>query len=231
MGSFPSFHFLTPVSVIPVSFQPYSYSGPQEMPPSLEGGTPPSQNSKEPGSARERLCVTFSGNKWPDARWSEIRAQRGAELTLRSCGPVTLTTACPSMHPAPIHRVPSLDTFSSFSCRLNGSYEALAGGSTVEGFEDFTGGISEFYDLKKPPASLYQIVRKALRAGSLLACSIDVRQPSCFLSFPRVAGKGPGRDCAGADRPGKALGQSRVWDSVGKSGDIWVPNSSELVKT
>lgn len=44
----------------------------------------------------------------------------------------------------------------------------------MEGFEDFTGGISEFYDLKKPPASLYQIVRKALRAGSLLACSIDV---------------------------------------------------------
>uniref|UniRef100_A0A4W2CTS5 Calpain 8 n=1 Tax=Bos indicus x Bos taurus TaxID=30522 RepID=A0A4W2CTS5_BOBOX len=58
--------------------------------------------------------------------------------------------------------------------KLNGSYEALTGGSTVEGFEDFTGGISEFYNLKKPPASLFQIIQKALRSGSLLACSIDI---------------------------------------------------------
>lgn len=61
------------------------------------------------------------------------------------------------------------------SClRVNGCYEALSGGSTTEGFEDFTGGISENYDLQRPPPNLFQIVKKALEAGALLGCSIDV---------------------------------------------------------
>ncbi|XP_030051828.1 calpain-8 [Microcaecilia unicolor] len=58
--------------------------------------------------------------------------------------------------------------------KLNGSYEALTGGSTIEGFEDFTGGIAESYVLKKAPSDLYQIIQKALKAESLLGCSIDI---------------------------------------------------------
>uniref|UniRef100_A0A3B4BH08 Uncharacterized protein n=1 Tax=Periophthalmus magnuspinnatus TaxID=409849 RepID=A0A3B4BH08_9GOBI len=58
--------------------------------------------------------------------------------------------------------------------KLNGSYEALAGGSTIEGFEDFTGGIGEIYELNNAPQHLFQIMQKALKLGSLMGCSIDI---------------------------------------------------------
>ena len=66
----------------------------------------------------------------------------------------------------------------------------------MEGLQDLTGGICECYDLRKPPAGLFQIIRTALRAGSLLACSIDVSQ--CGPSVPLVR---QGRGWAG-ERPG-----------------------------
>ncbi|XP_025232774.1 calpain-2 catalytic subunit isoform X2 [Theropithecus gelada] len=58
--------------------------------------------------------------------------------------------------------------------KINGCYEALSGGATTEGFEDFTGGIAEWYELKKPPSNLFKIIQKALQKGSLLGCSIDI---------------------------------------------------------
>lgn len=58
--------------------------------------------------------------------------------------------------------------------RLNGSYESLKGGSTIEAMEDFTGGIGELYDVKAPPDNFYEILEKALERCSMVGCSIDV---------------------------------------------------------
>ncbi|XP_019947111.2 calpain-2 catalytic subunit-like [Paralichthys olivaceus] len=58
--------------------------------------------------------------------------------------------------------------------KVTGCYEALSGGNTIEGFEDFTGGIAEIYSLNKAPANIFQIIRRALKLGSLLGCSIDI---------------------------------------------------------
>ncbi|XP_026166039.1 calpain-2 catalytic subunit-like isoform X2 [Mastacembelus armatus] len=58
--------------------------------------------------------------------------------------------------------------------KVNGCYENLTGGNTIEGFEDFTGGIAEIYRLDKAPPKLFHIMQKALSLGSLLGCSIDI---------------------------------------------------------
>ncbi|XP_075057078.1 calpain-8-like [Mixophyes fleayi] len=54
--------------------------------------------------------------------------------------------------------------------KLNGSYEALQGGEPMEALEDFTGGVGEWYLCKKAPKDLFQIIQKALKAKSLIAC-------------------------------------------------------------
>ncbi|XP_075699904.1 calpain-3 isoform X5 [Rhinoderma darwinii] len=64
--------------------------------------------------------------------------------------------------------------------KLHGSYEALKGGNTTEAMEDFTGGVTEFYEIKDAPKDLFKIMKKAFERGSLIGCSIDAIVPAQF---------------------------------------------------
>ncbi|XP_043367650.1 calpain-8-like [Dermochelys coriacea] len=117
--------------------------------------------------------------------------------------------------------------------KLNGSYEALAGGSSIEGFEDFTGGIAESYDLRKAPPNLYQIIQKALQAGSLLGCSIDITsaaETEAITSKKLV--KGHAYSLTGAEevnyrgQPEKLVRIRNPWGEVEWTG-AWSDNAPE----
>nr|XP_006136645.1 calpain-1 catalytic subunit [Pelodiscus sinensis]XP_006136646.1 calpain-1 catalytic subunit [Pelodiscus sinensis]XP_025033959.1 calpain-1 catalytic subunit [Pelodiscus sinensis] len=117
--------------------------------------------------------------------------------------------------------------------KVNGCYEALSGGSTSEGFEDFTGGVTEWYELRKPPNDLYQIILKALERGSLLGCSIDIT--SAFdmeaVTFKKLV-KGHAYSVTGAKQinfRGQSVNLIRMrnpWGEVEWTGS-WSDNSSE----
>lgn len=61
--------------------------------------------------------------------------------------------------------------------KLQGSYEALKGGQTIEAMEDFTGGLGEDFDFKKIKSEaereeIWKVIEKGLRRGDLMGCSI-----------------------------------------------------------
>lgn len=57
--------------------------------------------------------------------------------------------------------------------KMHGSYEALKGGTTCEAMEDFTGGVTEMYELSEAPPNLFSILMKAYDRNSMIACSIE----------------------------------------------------------
>uniref|UniRef100_A0A8C1B2A1 Calpain 2, (m/II) large subunit b n=1 Tax=Cyprinus carpio carpio TaxID=630221 RepID=A0A8C1B2A1_CYPCA len=117
--------------------------------------------------------------------------------------------------------------------KVNGCYEALSGGSTSEGFEDFTGGIAESYELSKPPSNMFQIIQKALEAGALLGCSIDITSAADSEAVTRQKlVKGHAYSLTGATevnyrgRKEKLVRMRNPWGQVEWTG-AWSDSSSE----
>lgn len=57
--------------------------------------------------------------------------------------------------------------------KLFGSYEALKGGTTCEALEDFTGGVTEMYELKEAPSNLFHILEKGFTMSSMMGASLE----------------------------------------------------------
>lgn len=134
--------------------------------------------------------------------------------------------------------------------KLNGCYEALSGGSTCEGFEDFTGGVTEMYDLNKAPSDLFSIIRRAVERGSLLGCSIDITSANDMeaVTFKKLV-KGHAYSLTGVEEvsyrgnmtrlvrirnpwgevewTGAWSDDSREWDSIDASSRSRLQNRSE----
>ena len=85
-------------------------------------------------------------------------------------GPPPSSLPPPTLVPPPPPRSPR---------RLYGGYECLKGGKTSEAMEDFTGGVTESFDLSANQDGLYDKIKRNAARSSLMSCSIKVCMSMC----------------------------------------------------
>lgn len=73
--------------------------------------------------------------------------------------------------------------------RLHGSYEALKYGTTLDGFADLSGGITESIPLRQDPTSCSRLLNKLLQMTSIVTVAVRPSPNQVLLHFPRCMGK------------------------------------------
>lgn len=62
--------------------------------------------------------------------------------------------------------------------KFYGTYDAVSSGTTCEALQDFTGGVTEKYEMEDPPANLLSILLKASERKSMMFCVMKGDRPA-----------------------------------------------------
>uniref|UniRef100_A0A4W3HRT3 Calpain 9 n=1 Tax=Callorhinchus milii TaxID=7868 RepID=A0A4W3HRT3_CALMI len=117
--------------------------------------------------------------------------------------------------------------------KLNGNYESLKGGNTLEAMEDFTGGLGEMFDLNESSSDMYATIQKALQRRSMVGCSIDIsssaeteaRTPSGLIKGHAYSVTGL-QEIKYKGKPVRLIRVRNPWGQVEWNG-AWSDNSAE----
>ncbi|KAI6232397.1 Calpain clp-1 [Aphelenchoides besseyi] len=117
--------------------------------------------------------------------------------------------------------------------KLYGSYEALKGGTTSEVLEDFTGGLTEFYDLQQAPENLLQLIVRGFEMSSMFGCSLEADPNQWEARLPNGLVRGHAYSITGVrvvDGPRGRTPLLRIrnpWGNEQEWNGSWSDNSSE----
>ena len=70
--------------------------------------------------------------------------------------------------------------------KLHGSYKAIIGGRSIDAALDFTGGVTQRFDLlddKKSDDDWFEIMIKAYKRNAFISCSLVITQPLFWIFF------------------------------------------------